>query len=174
MSFSRYYRAADIALVTPLKDGMNLVAKEFCAAQIDERGVLIVSEFAGAGPELRIGAIVVNPNDYAEVAQALYDAAHMSAEDKRSRMRLLRQIVKDHNVHLWIRSFLHAIPSFDRTKVVPRGDSWLQTAGSEVRQDKTMPGVALVASALPPRSSTRYAMGKDAKLRVLGSAAGED
>ena len=169
-----YYRAADIALVTPLKDGMNLVAKEFCAAQIDERGVLIVSEFAGAGPELRIGAIVVNPNDYAEVAQALYDAAHMSVEDKRRRMRLLRQIVKDHNVHLWIRSFLDAIPSFDRTKVGSRGDSWLQTAGSEVRQDKTMPGVALVASALPPRSGARYAMGKDAKLRVLGSAAGED
>src|SRR5205807_1199520 len=51
-----YYRAADIALITPLKDGMNLVAKEFCAAQTDERGVLIVSEFAGAGPELRHGA----------------------------------------------------------------------------------------------------------------------
>ena len=66
-----YYRAADIGLVTPLKDGMNLVAKEFCAAQIDERGVLIVSEFAGAGPELRSGAIIVNPNDFAEVAQAL-------------------------------------------------------------------------------------------------------
>ena len=49
---------------------MNLVAKEFCAAQIDERGVLIVSEFAGAGPELRSGAILVNPNDFAEVAQA--------------------------------------------------------------------------------------------------------
>ncbi len=105
-----YYRAADIGLVTPLKDGMNLVAKEFCAAQIDERGVLIVSEFAGAGPELRSGAIIVNPNDFAEVAQALYDAAHMSADDKRCRMRLLRQIVKDHNVHRWIRSFLQAIP----------------------------------------------------------------
>ena len=73
-----YYRAADIGLVTPLKDGMNLVAKEFCAAQIDERGVLIVSEFAGAGPELRCGAILVNPNDFAEVAQALHDAARMS------------------------------------------------------------------------------------------------
>ena len=111
-----YYRAADIGLVTPLKDGMNLVAKEFCAAQIDERGVLIVSEFAGAGPELRCAAIIVNPNDFAEVAQALYDAAHMSADDKRSRMRLLRQIVKDHNVHRWIRSFMQAIPALNETK----------------------------------------------------------
>src|ERR1700674_1247912 len=107
-----YYRAADIGLVTPLKDGMNLVAKEFCAAQIDERGVLIVSEFAGAGPELRSGALVVNPNDFPEVAQTVHHAAHMTVEEKRSRMRLLRQIVKDHNVHRWIRSFLQ-VPSAD-------------------------------------------------------------
>ncbi len=168
-----YYRAADIGLVTPLKDGMNLVAKEFCAAQIDERGVLIVSEFAGAGPELRSGAIVVNPNDFAEVAQALYDAAHMSVDEKRSRMRLLRQIVKDHNVHRWIRSFLQAIPSYGQAKGGPGGGSWSHTTGSKVRQDKTMPGVALVA--VPPSvAASRYAMGKDAKLRVLFRAAGED
>ncbi len=177
-----YYRAADIGLVTPLKDGMNLVAKEFCAAQIDERGVLIVSEFAGAGPELRCAALVVNPNDFAEVAQALYDAAHMNVQDKRSRMRLLRQIVKDHNVHRWIRSFLQAIPSPDQAKGGAGGDSWSQPAGSRpgspiglaVRLDQKMPGVALVASSLSPRSRPRYAMGKDAKLRVLGTAAGED
>ncbi|HYM05466.1 MAG TPA: trehalose-6-phosphate synthase [Terriglobales bacterium] len=177
-----YYRAADIGLVTPLKDGMNLVAKEFCAAQIDERGVLIVSEFAGAGPELRSAALIVNPNDFAEVAQALYDAAHMSVEEKRSRMRLLRQIVKDHNVHRWIRSFLQAIPSLDHAKGGGGGDSWSQPAGSQagpqiglpVRLDQKMPGVALVATSLSPRNRSRYAMGRDAKLRVLGTAAGED
>ncbi|MGH9553638.1 MAG: trehalose-6-phosphate synthase, partial [Terriglobales bacterium] len=168
------YRASDLALVTPLKDGMNLVAKEFCAAQIDERGVLIVSEFAGAGPELRSGAIIVNPNDFAEVAQALYDAAHMSADDKRCRMRLLRQIVKDHNVHRWIRSFLQAIPEAVPAKGDPGGDSWEPVAKSTEPSRKVMPGVALVAAALSPASRPRYAMGKDAKLRVLGSAAGED
>ena len=168
-----YYRAADIGLVTPLKDGMNLVAKEFCAAQIDERGVLIVSEFAGAGPELRSGAIIVNPNDFAEVAQALYDAAHMSADDKRCRMRLLRQIVKDHNVHRWISSFLRAIPEPVPAKGDPGGDSWEPAAKSTERSRKVMPGVALVAAALSPASRPRYAMGKDAKLRVMGSAAGE-
>src|SRR2546430_2827364 len=109
-----YYRAADIALITPLKDGMNLVAKEFCAAQTDERGVLIVSEFAGAGPELRHGAILVNPNDFAGVAQALRDASQMPAEEKRNRMRLLRDIIKDHNVQRWARPFLQAAAALDR------------------------------------------------------------
>jgi alpha,alpha-trehalose-phosphate synthase [UDP-forming] len=166
-----YYRAADIGLVTPLKDGMNLVAKEFCAAQIDERGVLIVSEFAGAGPELRSGAILVNPNDFAEVAQALHDAALMSAEEKRNRMRLLREIVKEHSVQRWIRSFLQAIPAAEAATSTGGGAS---EAGSRYilkpRRDETMPGVALVATAIRPR----YEMGRDAKLRMLGRAAGED
>ena len=169
-----YYRAADIGLVTPLKDGMNLVAKEFCAAQIDERGVLIVSEFAGAGPELRSGAILVNPNDFAEVAQALQHAAKMPAEEKRSRMRLLREIVKEHNVQRWIRSFLQAVPAAGAS---PQGGS-TDDSGSESplkhRRDQTMPGVALVATALSPQVRSRYQIGRDAKLRVLGRAAGED
>jgi trehalose-6-phosphate synthase len=181
-----YYRAADIGLVTPLKDGMNLVAKEFCAAQIDERGVLIVSEFAGAGPELRAGAIIVNPNDFSQVAQALYDAAHMTTEEKRSRMRLLRQIVKDHNVHRWIQSFLQAVPSSDQVKGGSGSTSWSEldgatvgppialSFGSVVRVDQKMPGVALLASALSPKTRPRYAMGKDAKLHLLRTAAGED
>ena len=175
-----YYRAADIGLVTPLKDGMNLVAKEFCAAQIDERGVLIVSEFAGAGSELRSGAIVVNPNDFSEVAQALYDAAHMDGEEKRCRMRLLRQIVKDHNVHRWIRSFLQAIPSAEPGSSESgltesgKGDSRSRNFALKVRADQKMPGVALVASALTPRRRPIYAVAKDAKLRVVGIAAGED
>ena len=167
-----YYRAADIGLVTPLKDGMNLVAKEFCAAQIDERGVLIVSEFAGAGPELRSGAIMVNPNDFSEVAQALHDAVHMGVEDKRSRMRLLRQIVKDHNVHRWIRSFLQAIPASGPSRGGPGSDSWQKAADLKKSAKQNMPGVAVLASAHSLHPS--YAMGKDAKLRVVGHAAGED
>jgi trehalose 6-phosphate synthase len=169
-----YYRAADVGLVTPLKDGMNLVAKEFCAAQIDERGVLIVSEFAGAGPELRSGAMVVNPNDFAEVAQALHDAAQMPVEEKRRRMHLLRDIVKDHSVQRWIRSFLQAMPSAaGGSKNGAAGDSGANSAGGR-RGDETMPGVALVASALSPHSRPRYQMGRDAKLRVLATASGED
>jgi trehalose 6-phosphate synthase len=169
-----YYRAADIGLVTPLKDGMNLVAKEFCAAQVDERGVLIVSEFAGAGPELRHGAILVNPNDFSEVAQALHAAAHMPADEKRSRMRLLRDIVKGHNVHRWIRSFLQAIPSHapDTPKGAPGRGFGLSPESQEPPEET--PGVALIAAAFPPTARPRYQIGRDARLRVMGSAAGED
>ena len=167
-----YYRAADIGLVTPLKDGMNLVAKEFCAAQLDERGVLIVSEFAGAGQELRHGAILVNPNDFSEVAEALHAAARMPAEDKRNRMRLLRQIVKDHNVHRWIRSFLQAVTVSGASSRSDGGDSGERPAPKQ-SPDETLPGVALVAAALSPHARPRYQIGKDAKLRVMSSAAGE-
>jgi len=169
-----YYRAADIGLVTPLKDGMNLVAKGFCAAQIDERGVLIVSEFAGAGPELRSGAILVNPNDFAEVAQALHYAARMPIEEKRRRMRLLRQIVKDHSVQRWIRSFLQAIPAALAGKSEGRQGSDSGSQPTSTRpSDETMPGVALVAASLSAQVRPKYQIGRDAKLRAMGNAAGE-
>jgi alpha,alpha-trehalose-phosphate synthase [UDP-forming] len=104
-----YYRAADIALITSLKDGMNLVAKEFCAAQVDEHGVVVVSEFAGAAAELRHGALVVNPNDLAGIAEAIHRACVMPVEEKRSRMRLLRDVVRKYNVKGWAESFLNAV-----------------------------------------------------------------
>jgi len=103
-----YYRAADIMLVTSLKDGMNLVAKEFCAAQVDEAGVVVISEFTGAAAELKHGAIVVNPNDLAGIAEAIHRACVMPVEEKRSRMRLLRDIVRAYNVESWAEAFLTA------------------------------------------------------------------
>lgn len=104
-----YYRAADIALVTSLKDGMNLVAKEFCAAQVDEAGVVVISEFTGAAAELQHGALVVNPNDLAGIAEAIFRACVMPVEEKRARMHLLREIVRTYNVQSWAESFLHAV-----------------------------------------------------------------
>jgi len=103
-----YYRAADIAIITSLKDGMNLVAKEFCAAQVDECGVVVISEFTGAAAELQHGALVVNPNDLAGIAEAVYRACVMPVEEKRSRMRLLREIIRTYNVQNWANSFLDA------------------------------------------------------------------
>jgi alpha,alpha-trehalose-phosphate synthase [UDP-forming] len=103
-----YYRAADIAIITSLKDGMNLVAKEFCAAQVDECGVVVISEFTGAAAEMRHGAIVVNPNDLAGIAEAIYHACFMPVEEKRSRMRLLRDVIRSYNVQRWAESFLEA------------------------------------------------------------------
>ena len=103
-----YYRGADIALITSLKDGMNLVAKEFCAAQVDERGVVVISEFAGATAEMQHGALVVNPNDLAGIAEAIHRACVMPVEEKRSRMRLLRDIIRTYSVQLWAEAFLNA------------------------------------------------------------------
>jgi len=150
-----YYRAADIALITPLRDGMNLVAKEFCAAQVDERGVLIVSEFAGASQELRHGAILVNPNDHSGVAQAIYQATTMSQDEKRTRMRLLREIIRDHNVQRWARSFLHAAGAFSEGTGKGNGGDG-ERAASKGQNPPETPGVALVAS---PMLKSRWGRG---------------
>jgi trehalose 6-phosphate synthase len=102
-----YYRAADVALITPLKDGMNLVAKEYCASQVEENGVLILSEFAGAAPELKSGALLVNPYDTEGIAETVFRAFHMGPE-RRSRMHQLREVVRRNDVYHWADSFLRA------------------------------------------------------------------
>jgi trehalose 6-phosphate synthase/phosphatase len=103
-----YYRACEIALITPLKDGMNLVAKEYCASSIDDHGVLILSEFAGAAAQLHRGAILVNPYDIEGVADAIHRAFHMESEERRARMRRLRRSIRRHNIYHWVNSFLKA------------------------------------------------------------------
>ena len=102
------YRAADALLVTSLRDGMNLVAKEFVAARNDEDGVLILSEFAGAAAELG-EALVVNPNDVDGMATACQLALTMPREERRRRMRALRAHVRTHNVTAWVSAFLTAL-----------------------------------------------------------------
>lgn len=106
MDLIAYYRAADIALVTPLKDGMNLVAKEYCACS--EEGVLILSEFAGAAAQLGTGALLVNPYDTEGVADAIYRAYCMRGEERRARMRRLQRSVHKHDVFWWADAFLRA------------------------------------------------------------------
>ena len=102
------YRAADAMLVTPLRDGMNLVAKEFAAARVDEDGVLILSEFAGAADELT-EALLVNPYDVDSVAESIHRALTMSAPERRRRMRALRTQVASRDVHDWAERFLSAL-----------------------------------------------------------------
>ncbi len=96
----KYYRAADLCLVTSLHDGMNLVAKEFVAARADERGVLILSQFTGAARELR-DALLVNPYDIDETAEALRLALEMEGEEKKVRMQRMRRTVREHNIYRW-------------------------------------------------------------------------
>ena len=95
-----FYRAADVCLVTSLHDGMNLVAKEFVAARCDEDGVLVLSRFTGASRELR-DAVLINPYDTEQLADAIRQALEMSPEERSARMRRMRQIVREHNVYRW-------------------------------------------------------------------------
>jgi trehalose 6-phosphate synthase/phosphatase len=101
---------ADIALVTPLIDGMNLVAKEFIACQRENAGLLILSEFAGAAEEL-FNALLVNPYDSAAVARTLTDALAMPTEEKRDRILPMRERVMRYDAQHWARSFIDDLMS---------------------------------------------------------------
>ena len=101
-----YYRTCEIALITPLKDGMNLVAKEFCACSIENNGVLILSEFAGAAAQLHSGALLVNPFDIEGVADAIHRAYTMSAASRNARMEKMRRSIQKYNIFHWVNSFL--------------------------------------------------------------------
>ncbi len=99
------YRAADVMLVTPLHDGMNLVAKEFVASRVADRGVLVLSEFAGAAHELT-EALLVNPHDIEGMKRAILNALSLPEGEVSRRMRILRSTVENHTVHDWARRFL--------------------------------------------------------------------
>ena len=103
-----YYRTAEIALITPHKDGMNLVAKEYCACSLEEVSVLILSHFAGAADQLRRGAIMVNPYDVEQIADAIHEAVNMSDVERKARMQRLRRNVKRENIFWWVDSFFRA------------------------------------------------------------------
>ena len=103
-----YMRACDFCLVNSLHDGMNLVAKEFVAAREDERGVLILSAFAGASREL-VEALIVNPYDIAGTADAIRQAWKMGPDEQRERLRLMRRTVKENNVYRWAGHLLNDV-----------------------------------------------------------------
>jgi trehalose 6-phosphate synthase len=103
-----FYRAADILAVTPLTDGMNLVAKEFVATRTDNGGVLVLSEMSGAASELR-SALLVNPHDIDGVAATIARAAGMDRAERTRRMRDLRRALQRNTVFDWSRSFLRAL-----------------------------------------------------------------
>lgn len=103
------YRACDLALITPLKDGMNLVAKEYCASRLESDGVLILSEFAGAASELRGGAMLVNPYDESGVSTALKTALEMDVAARRRRMTRMRAQIRYADIIRWRDRFFAAL-----------------------------------------------------------------
>ena len=114
-----FYRSGDVALVTPLRDGMNLVAKEYVAAQLEGDGVLVLSELAGAAQELQ-EAVLVNPFDPDSVADALHRALSMAEDERRARMAALRDRVGAHTVQDWVTHFLE---SADEASVRARAEA---------------------------------------------------
>ncbi|MGN9804230.1 alpha,alpha-trehalose-phosphate synthase (UDP-forming) [Micromonospora sp. L32] len=102
------YRVADVMAVTPLRDGMNLVAKEYVAARVDDTGALLLSEFAGAAAELE-QAYLVNPHDLEGLKQMLLTALRAGPDDVGDRMRAMRAHLHRHDIHAWARSYLSAL-----------------------------------------------------------------
>ncbi|MWB98261.1 bifunctional alpha,alpha-trehalose-phosphate synthase (UDP-forming)/trehalose-phosphatase [Agromyces sp. MMS17-SY077] len=113
------YLAADVMLVTALRDGMNLVAKEYVACRFDNDGALVLSEFAGASDELK-QAVLVNPHDIEGLKDAIIEAVEMPKKERARRMRALRRRVTEHDVARWSASFLEALTG---AGVIPAGVS---------------------------------------------------
>lgn len=105
---NRFYRAADVCVVTSLHDGMNLVAKEFIAARSDEKGVLVLSKFAGASRDLK-KAIVINPYDIDELSDSLKQALTMSKFEQKNRMKQMRDSVESYNIFRWSAELLKTL-----------------------------------------------------------------
>lgn len=116
-----FYRDSAVALVTPLRDGMNLVAKEYVACQINETGVLILSPFAGAGGTM-LEALLVNPYDVDQTAETIHTALVMEPEERCRRMRMLRRRESGCDVDHWMACFLDEIEDVDCATVDPSGE----------------------------------------------------
>ena len=112
------YKKADVALVTPLRDGMNLVSKEFVACNLDGNGVLILSEMAGAARELH-DAIIVNPNDTQAFATAIHTALEMPHAEKDQRMRRMQQMVREADIFKWADDFMESLEELKDRKAPP-------------------------------------------------------
>lgn len=105
---SALYKTADIALVTPMRDGMNLVSKEYVASKIDRKGVLVLSEMAGASRELN-DAIIINPNDQIGYVNALAQALEMPDDEQERRMTAMQDIVARFNIFHWVKVFMQRL-----------------------------------------------------------------
>ena len=113
------YKISDIALITPLRDGMNLVAKEFVAAKQDNKGVLILSEMAGAATQLR-DALLINPQDRKEIVEALRTAIEMPLEEQKERLKALQEVIQQYDVKHWANTFIKEQMEVSRSQVDTR------------------------------------------------------
>jgi trehalose 6-phosphate synthase len=126
----RFYRTADLCLVTSLHDGMNLVAKEFVAARQDEQGVLILSRFTGAARELP-DALLINPYDIEQMAEAIRTALEMDVEERKTRMQRMRRVVREHNIFRWASNLIAELCEVRLDEPANRLDSQLGRPSAE-------------------------------------------
>ncbi|MGH7561579.1 MAG: bifunctional alpha,alpha-trehalose-phosphate synthase (UDP-forming)/trehalose-phosphatase [Gemmatimonadales bacterium] len=163
------YRAADVMLVTPIRDGMNLVAKEYVATRSDEDGVLVLSEYAGASEELA-EALLVNPYEVDRAAEVYYRALTMSPEERRTRMRALRSRVLTYDVHRWAESFLSQLEA-----AAPVAGGAPRPAMAALPTLERAPRVVLLldydGTLVPMVSSPELAVPDDELLALLGRLA---
>jgi trehalose 6-phosphate synthase len=126
------FRAARVGLVTPIRDGMNLVAKEYVASQDpDDPGVLVLSTLAGAAIELEDGAVLVNPFDREGVAEGLQRAIEMPLDERRERYRSMMEVLRSNDIHAWCRGFVDALENASAGDAVRAPNA--RIAGAEVR-----------------------------------------
>lgn len=107
-ALSAFYRMAHVALITPMRDGMNLVCKEFIASRLDQKGVLILSEMAGASKELS-ESILINPNDINGIVEALREALTMPDDEQVRRISVMQETIKRYNIHHWVKMFMERL-----------------------------------------------------------------
>jgi len=119
-ALSAFYRMAKVGLVTPMRDGMNLVCKEFIASKLDKKGVLILSEMAGASKELS-DAILINPNDLEQFVGALKDALEMPEKQQIQQMNTMQKSLQRYNIHRWVNLFM------ERLAYIKKEQSGLET-----------------------------------------------
>lgn len=128
------YHIADIALVTPLRDGMNLVAKEYLAAKRDNPGVLILSEMAGAAVELS-EAIIVNPNDVEEIERAILQALEMPEDEQLRKLRIMQKQIEKHNVNKWASDFVTELKSISEKNSILNSEKIDETTFHKIKND---------------------------------------
>jgi trehalose 6-phosphate synthase/phosphatase len=102
---SALYKSADVALVTPMRDGMNLVSKEYVASKLDHKGVLVLSEMAGASRELS-EALMINPHDIWDFSEKIYQALHMPEDEQKRRMVSMQNTVARFDIFTWVKNFM--------------------------------------------------------------------
>jgi trehalose 6-phosphate synthase/phosphatase len=128
------YRLAEVALVTPMRDGMNLVAKEYVASRLDQRGVLILSERAGAARELS-DALIINPTDVGQLVEAMHEALVMPEEDQVIRMTAMQALVKRYNVFSWTKLFMNQLAYTKMKQHTLATEKLDETATTQLLQD---------------------------------------